>query len=76
MLRRSTGFSEDMNRVGESRGKTLGSEPSKRNCVAIARFSVALDVSVRSDEVVEIGGVLVAIERRRLINGSAEASIC
>lgn len=75
MLRRSTGLSEEMKRVGISREKKCVSGDSKCRCVAAARSSVALEASVGSDDVVAFGGVLVAIERRRLVNGSADGSM-
>lgn len=59
-----------MNRVGASRGKDWWLGSLNWRCVAIARFSIASEAAVGSEEDVGIGGLLEAIERRRLIKGS------
>ena len=71
MLRRSTGLSEEMKRVGTSRGNVWASGSVKCKWVASARLSIPLLDSGGSDELVTIGGLLEAIERRRLVSGSA-----
>lgn len=69
MLRRSTGLSEEMKRVGMSRENIWVSGPGKCRWVAIARLLVPVSVGV--DDVVAIGGLLDAMERLRLVSGSA-----
>ncbi len=72
ILRRSTGFPEEMKRVEVLRGKERWGGPVNCRCVAIARFSIASEVGVGFGEAVGIGGLFEAIERRRLISGSEE----
>ena len=62
ILRRSTGVSEEINRVGTSSGMKWVSGPVKWRCVAAARLSVLLSAVGSDDEVVGIGGLLEAIE--------------
>lgn len=61
-----------MNRVGVSRGNAWCSGSENWRCVATARFSTASDAGVGCGDFVGIGGVSEAIERRRLMRGSAE----
>ena len=71
MLRKSTAVSEEMKRVGVSRGKDKCSGLLNWRWVAIARFSMASEAGVGSEDDVGIGGLLEAIERRRFTSGSA-----
>lgn len=70
MLLRSTGLSEEMNLVGVSRENEWGSGPVKWRCVATPRLWVTLSELAASGDVVGIGGLLEAMERRRLVRGS------
>ena len=72
MLRRSTGLSEEMNRVGVSKENVWRSGLVKWRCVATPRLSVALSKLAASGDVVGVGGVFEAMERRRLVRGSWE----
>ena len=64
-----------MNRVGVSSGNDWWSGSENWRCVATARFSTASDAGVGSGDLVGIGGLIDAIERRKLMSGSAEASM-
>jgi len=68
MLRRSTGVSEEVKRVGVERGKLWGSGDVK--CRWVARVRLEVGEAVLSGEAVVVGGVSVAMDRRRLISGS------
>ena len=70
MLRRSTGCPAEMKRVGVLREKDTWSGSLNWRWVAIARFSMASDWRVGFGEEVGMGGLLEAIERRRLTRGS------
>lgn len=70
MLRKSTGLFEEMNLVGVSKENVWGSGLVKWRCVATPRFSVALSKLAASADVVGVGGVFDAMERRRLVRGS------
>lgn len=72
MLRRSTGFSEDMNRVGVSKENECGSGEVKWRCVAAPRLEVVVSDVGASGEVVGVGGLLEAMELRRLVRGSRD----
>ena len=65
-------MSDEMNRVGVSREKVWGSGFVKERCVATPRLSVAFSELAASGDVVGVGGLLEAIERRRLVRGSRE----
>ena len=70
MLRRSTGFSEDMNPVAISRENECGSGEVKWRRVAAPRLKVVVSGVGASVEVVGVGGLLEAMELRRLVRGS------
>ena len=70
MLRRSTGLSDERKRVGVSNEIKCASGPVKWRWVARARLSVVLSAVGSRGDVVGIGGLLEAIERRRELRGS------
>lgn len=75
MLRRSTGLSEDMNRVGVSREKECGCGEGKCRCVAAPRSVVVVSGVGGSGEVVGVGGLLEEMELRRLVRGSYDETV-
>lgn len=74
MLRRSTGCSEDMNRVAVSKENECGSGEVKWRCVAAPRFEMVVLGVGASGEVVGVGGLLEAMELRRLVSGSCDVT--
>ena len=71
MLRKSTGFSARMKRVGPLSGNICSDCSENCRCVAFARSSVASAAWTGVDEELRIGRVLEAMDRRRSASESA-----
>ena len=72
MLRRSTGLSEEIKRVGVSSERECGSGEVKCRWDAAPRFEVVVSAEGRSGDNVGIGGLFEAIDWRRLVRESCE----
>jgi hypothetical protein len=70
MLRRSTGCSEEINRVEVPRGMEILNGEENRKCVATARLTSSEAEDDASSEVVGIAGLSPAMDCRRSRSGS------
>ena len=70
MLRRSTGCSEEMKRVGVSRGMEAWKGEENSRCVAMARLMSSEAADDASSAVVGMAGLSAAIDCRRSRSGS------